>query len=123
MQLVLASPAAVQPAGLAREERRGAQQQRAAAAPRRRAAALFVRASSLDSNSLLTSNSLTSNSSLLGPKAPGTGGSSLGSPLGTPSSSKPKITLDDVPLESGVSQILLLLPPLPMPHPSAATQP
>ncbi|PSC75665.1 hypothetical protein C2E20_1616 [Micractinium conductrix] len=62
------------------------------------AARLVVRAAGLDSSSL--SNSLTSSSSLLGPKAPGSqGSSSLGPKL---SSSKPQISLDDVPLKSKV---------------------
>lgn len=106
MQLALAALAPSQAAGLRMEPRRASSQQRGG-----RAAALVVRAtgSSLDGSKGLFS----SNSSLLGPKAPGQGsGPSLGSPL---SSSKPQVSLDDVPLASGVSAPPCRRRPLPLP--------
>jgi hypothetical protein len=96
MQLAMASLATCHRTGLVADARRGAKQQRPAAATRSRAS-LVVRASTESKNLFNTSVSL-------GPKAPGQGGSS--SSLGSPSaSSKPQITLDDVPLASGVSEI------------------
>lgn len=93
MQLAMASLATCHRTGLVADARRGAKQQRPAAATRSRAS-LVVRASTESKNLFNTSVSL-------GPKAPGQGGSS--SSLGSPSaSSKPQITLDDVPLASGV---------------------
>ena len=100
MQLAIASLATCQHVGAGLDSRRGgarsSQQQRMG---RPGAAALVVRASSLDSKGLFTSNS-----SLLGPK-PNLGGPSLGPQLGA-KSSKPQINIDDVPLRSGVSLLL-----------------
>jgi hypothetical protein len=95
MQLTMASLGACQAPGFTAEARRGLQQQRAAARPR---AAVVVRASSLDSKGLFTTNS-----SLLGPKPNLSGPSTSLSGPGPASSSKPQTTVDDVELASGVS--------------------
>lgn len=95
MQAILAptAPSAAQAATL----RQAGRQQRV-----QHRAPLVVRASSDASGSGLSSGLSTSIS--LGPKAPGLGGSpSLGPSLGAKlGSSKPQVSLDDVPLKSGV---------------------
>ena len=106
MQLSLAPTAAGQAQGHRLEARRAAGQQRGGAAR------LVVRASQAGGSppSLDTSKGLfTSNSSLLGPKPnlSGPGSPSLGPQLG---SSKPKqVNLDEVPLQSGVRNVALML--------------
>ena len=84
------APACASAGARAPQQRRRCTLQR----PGRRGAAA-VQASSTENKGLFTTNS-----SLLGPKAPTLGGPSLGP--STSSSAKPGLSLDDVPLESGL---------------------
>lgn len=110
MQLTMASLGACQTSSIAAEARRGLQQQRAAARPR---AAVVVRASSLDSKGLFSTNS-----SLLGPKPNLSGPSTSLSGPGPATTSKPQPTVDEVELASGVSARFgsLCMPRKQLPH-------